>query len=110
MTIKKASLKDQINKLSHHENETFSLLQNQLFYLSDLNFVYNEADVIEKQTLLKMMFDDFLYYENSIYRTPYIMEPFIFNELKMRRKGFLDYTKNGIIFQLSRQVEVTIVQ
>ena len=105
LTIKKASLKEQINKLSHDGDETYTLLQNELHYLSDLNYVYTNSSTLEKQELLKMVFDEFLYYENSIYRTPYIMEPFIRNELKMKEKGCLIYEKNGIIFQLSRHVE-----
>ncbi len=93
LTIKKESLKEQIDKLRHNGDKTFLLLRDQLFYLSDLNYVYTEANTIEKQELIKMVFDDFLYYENGIYRTPYIMEPFIRNELKMREMGYLDYTK-----------------
>ncbi len=106
LTTKKESLKEQIEKLRHNGDRTFSLLRDQLFYLSDLNYVYTEATTIEKQELIKMVFDDYLYYENGIYRTPYIMELFIHNVLKMREMGYLDYKKNGIIFQLSRQVEL----
>lgn len=91
LTIKKACLKEQINKLSHDGDETYTLLQNELHYLSDLNYVYTNSSTLEKQELLKMVFDEFLYYENSIYRTPYILEPFIRNELKMKEKDYLIY-------------------
>ena len=93
LTIKKESLKEQIDKLRHNGDKTFLLLRDQLFYLSDLNYVYTEANTIERQELIKMVFDDFLYYKNGIYRTPYIMESFICNELKIRDMSYLDYTK-----------------
>ncbi|MFZ4861292.1 recombinase family protein [Sphingobacterium sp. Mn56C] len=39
----------------------FPLKNHEPIYLSDLNYVYTEANTIEKQELIKMVFDDFLY-------------------------------------------------
>ncbi len=79
LTIKKESLKEQIEKLKHNGDKTYSLLQNQLFYLSDLNYVYTEANTIEKQELIKMVFVDIFAIKTASIEAPILCFFFFFS-------------------------------
>lgn len=82
-------LQSEIEKLSRSENETWYLVRQEISKLEDLQFLYNTATIFEKQTLLNMVFDSKLYYSNSTYRTPYIMEIFTHNTLILKQKQLL---------------------
>ena len=91
LTDQRIALKAQIAKLGQDQNETWLLLQDELEKLSDLKYLYNQAQTVEKQNMLKLVFDNSLYYQNKIYRTPYIMEIFTSNTLILKEKGLLIY-------------------
>lgn len=65
------------------------LLNKNLDLLTDMEFIYQHADTMEKQALIRLVFDNRLYYQEKIYRTPYIMDIFRHNELILKQKRIL---------------------
>lgn len=61
--------------------------------LTDIKFMYNKADIIQKRDFVNMVFDSNLYYQEGIYRTPTMMNIFSNNHLIMKDKGYLIYEK-----------------
>ena len=55
----------------------------------------SNAPPCKKQELLRTVFDNSLYYEDRIYRTPYLISELAHNELKMKEKGLLIINKKG---------------
>jgi len=84
------SLKADIEKLSEDENDVYLLLQNQLDRLSDLQYVYTIATTTQKQAFIRQGFDNRLYYQNRVYRTPYILPIFEHNLLVLKEKRLLE--------------------
>lgn len=62
-------------------------------YLGDLNFVYNQAEITEKQPFLRAIFPGCLITKSEGYRTPYIIDHLFVNSLPL--KGLLDVKKEG---------------
>jgi len=89
LTDKKIALKAQILKLSLDENEAFVLLQKEIYELSDMNNIYTQAETVEKQQLIRLVFDSSLYYKEDVYRTSYLMSIFTHNELILNEKRLL---------------------
>lgn len=85
-----AFLKSGIETTGRAENQYHLLLNKNLDLLSDMEFIYQNASTTEKQALIRMVFDNRLYYKNKIYRTPYIMEIFRHNELILKQKRLLE--------------------
>ena len=94
LTQKKASLREHIDRLSHNNDGIFELLKNELGKLGDLQSIYTEADTLEKQELIRLVFDSRLYYKNGIYRTPYMLELFHHNVLILKEKRLLELDEN----------------
>lgn len=44
---------------------------------------------LQQQELIRLVFDNPLYFEDHIYRTPYLIPELAHNELKMKEKGCL---------------------
>lgn len=87
------SLKASIEHLSSDQSKTFRILENNLEKLTDLEFVFNKTNALEKQELINMVFDQKLYYQEGMYRTPTMIDLLSHNCLIMREKGLLDYQK-----------------
>ena len=87
------SLKATIEHLSSDQNKTFKILQNNLEKLSDLEFVFNKTNALEKQELINLVFDHNLYYQEGMYRTPTMIDLLSHNYLIMREKDLLEYKK-----------------
>ena len=62
-----------------------------------MKFVYSHANTLQKREFVNIGFDSNLYYENSVYRTPTMLDIFPNNHLKMKEKNLLIYTKKGIL-------------
>lgn len=58
-----------------------------------MNFIYDQADTIQKREFVNTVFDSNLYYENVVYRTPTMIDLFSSNHLKMKEEILLIYTK-----------------
>lgn len=85
----RSSLSLQIDNLSKADNEIFSLLDKNLYSLTDMSFVYQSFDTEGKQELIRKVFDNRLYYKEKVYRTPHLMEIFHHNILILKQKQLL---------------------
>lgn len=90
-TDERMLLNEQIKKLSQDQNETFLLMQDELEKLNDMKYLYDSAETIQKQNMIRIVFDSSLYYQNKIYRTPFMMQIFQSNTLILKEKGLLIY-------------------
>lgn len=88
-------LKAKMDELSADENELWSLLKNELDMATDLRYVYNSCDLLSKQQMIKLGFDNRLYYEDKIYRTPFLISIFRYNELILKQKKLLLITEKN---------------
>lgn len=86
-------LKGAIERLSENRSLAFGILENKLDMLTDLRYVYDSAETLQKREFVSLVFDNNLYYENQIYRTPTMIDILSHNHLKMRDKGLLIYEK-----------------
>ena len=51
-------------------NEAHNILDRRTELLSDVKYIYNKSDTLEKREFIDMVFDSNLHYENGIYQTP----------------------------------------
>jgi site-specific DNA recombinase len=89
LTTQKMALKAQLEGLEGKESELFKLLQTQLVKLTDLNALYQEATILQKQQLVWLGFERQLYYQDGVARTPSVLPIFYHNELILREKKLL---------------------
>ena len=82
-----------IQNLQQDQDKIYKKLYNNLELLGDIRQVYNLADTTAKQELIRLVFDNNLYYENGMYRTPTMIEELSHNALIMEEKGLLVYKK-----------------
>lgn len=82
-----------IANLTGDQEGVYKIAKKNLEKLSDLKYVFNVCNTNEKRELVKLGFDQKLYYQNGIYRTPFIIEPLSHNHLIMKNKGLLLYEK-----------------
>ena len=94
----KLSLQAAIERLNGDQEGIYKIVRRNLEFLSDLKSVYQKADPIEKQELIRIGFDNNLYYKEGMYRTPTMIEILSHNSNKMRELGLLDYQKNGGLY------------
>ena len=99
------NLKGAIERLGENQSRAFAILEKNLDLLADMKFVYTQAGTIQKRELVRMVFDNNLYYQDGIYRTPTMMEMFSHNSLLIKENGCLVYEKKGMIFQSSLPAE-----
>ncbi len=94
------NLKGAIERLGENQGRAFAILEKNLDLLADMKFVYTQAGTIQKRELVRMVFDNNLYYQDGIYRTPTMMEMFSHNSLLMKEKGCLVYEKKRDDFSI----------
>lgn len=94
------NLKGAIERLGTDQSRAFTILEKNLDHLTDINYIYNKADVIQKGEFVKMVLDSNLYYQDGIYRTPTMMNLFTHNSLEMKEKGCLVYEKKRDDFSI----------
>ncbi len=94
------SLQGAVERLNKNEGKAFDILEKNLYYLTDMHNVYTTADTLQKRELVSMVFDNNLYYQESIYRTPTLMPILSHNSLLMKEKGFLIYEKKRDDFSI----------
>jgi site-specific DNA recombinase len=83
------SLKAEIESLGANQEDIWSLMQQQLYKLKYLPELFKAASTLEKQELVKMVFDSKLYYQDKVYRTPYIIPILNHNTLILKEKQLL---------------------
>ena len=94
LSNKTQTLKGTIASLTREDNEISLLLKNELGKLSDLRSIYLSATAPQKQELLRQGFDNGLYYQNGLYRTPYMMSIFHHSILILKEKKLLEVDEN----------------
>ena len=87
------TLQSTMERLSKDQNRAFKLLDKHLNLLTDMKYVYMQADTLQKRQFVSLVFDNNLYYQNGIYRTPTMMDLLSHNSLLMSEKGYLIYEK-----------------
>lgn len=66
--------------------------------LFDVKFLYSNAEISEKQALLKLVFDSSLYYKDGVYRTQSIMDIFQHNLHILNQKRLLELDEKKGLF------------
>lgn len=89
LTKKRMVLRAQKDELSQDQESTWVLLQKELTKLGDLKNLYLSSSTLQKQQLIRVVFDSRLYYKEDSYRTPYMMPIFSHNTLILREKQLL---------------------
>jgi site-specific DNA recombinase len=107
LTQQRVHLRTAIDKLSQDQNQVYVLLDKNLHRLADLKQVYVSANTLQKQELIRMVFDNRLYYRDKIYRTPYIMPVFAHNTLILKEKKLLIYEQKRENLSFPCEVELT---
>ncbi len=94
------NLKGAIERLGNDQGRAFEILEKNLDLLGDMRYVYTQADTMQKREFVSMVFDNNLYYQEGIYRTPTMMDMFTHNSLLMKEKGYLIYEKKRDDFSI----------
>lgn len=89
LSTQRYQLRTAIDTLQKDGNQVHFLLQNNLGRLSDLHHIYSLSSTVQKQELLRQVFDNGLYYRDSSYRTPFVMPVFTHNLLTLKQKSLL---------------------
>lgn len=87
--IKKSEALISIEQLSSPIEKIISNVNNGLSKLSNLSYLYNISTTQAKQAFVNVVFDNKLYYENDIYRTPDILPLFYSKALILKQKNLL---------------------
>jgi site-specific DNA recombinase len=89
LTVEINQLKQQVQHLGREQEELYFLLQTELEKLTNLNYIYHEATTVQKQQLIRIVFDSRLYYSAGSYRTAYLMPLLRHNSLILNHKQLL---------------------
>ena len=84
-----------IHRLGKQDSHLLNVLSRNLSMATDMRGMFEKADTITKQEFIKVGFDNNLYYENGIYRTPTMLDCLAHNHLIMREKKLLIFQKKG---------------
>jgi site-specific DNA recombinase len=100
LSTRRVEVAANIEKYSRDEEQARWMDAQTLEQLTNLQGLYNDHGVAEKQELLRLVFDDSLYYSGRVYRTPFIMDTFSHNLLELKSNNLLildgaDYPMDG---------------
>jgi site-specific DNA recombinase len=98
ITSNRLTIKAAIERLSGDQNAIYKIVKRNLEGLSDLGYVFGKASALQKQELIRIGFDNNLYYENGVYRTPTMIEILTHKTQEMSDLGLLEYQKKGGLF------------
>lgn len=76
-----------------------------LHHLENLQWLWQNATLMQKHEFLRLVFNSSLYYNGEVYRTPYIMEIFHHNLLTLKQKNLLHIDEAGL--SLVKSMECT---
>jgi site-specific DNA recombinase len=100
-TGKRNHLRAEIQKIEMAKDTAQIKVLKNVGILKDMRYVYSFSDTRAKHELIKTVFDNSLYYQQGIYRTPYLIPIFLDNALIMKEKGLLEVDKKGGNFAIS---------
>jgi site-specific DNA recombinase len=103
-------LKADIEQLSRNQDDIWNLLDKELYRLKYMDKMYEAASTVEKQQLVRLVFDSRLYYQDRTYRTPYIMQEFAHNTLILKEKKLLFVEEKKDLQGKSRLVDLSGTQ
>ena len=83
------SLKSAIDRLAKDQSMAYKILNKHMNMLTDIKYVYCQADTAMKREFINLGFDSNLYYQDGVYRTPTMMEIFTHDSLIMKEKALL---------------------
>lgn len=95
LSNQRRALKTQVDIFGSKSDEISELFKEQLGKLSELKSIYLQATTIQKHQLIKLMFDNRLYYKNGTYRTPFICNLLTDNNLNISNLNGLIFEKKG---------------
>jgi len=96
LTKQRNYVRTQIDQLNKRSGDMHSLLVENIGRLTDMESVYFAAKkTAQKQELVRTVFDNSLYYQDRIYRTPYLIPELAHNALIMKEKRLLIVNKKG---------------
>ena len=94
------SCKSALERLAKTENHAYTILQKNLDMLGNIKEIYIQANIIQKREFVKLVFDNNLYYQDGIYRTPTLIDSLSHNHLIMKEKGLLVCNKKRDDFSI----------
>lgn len=95
LTRQSLALKAQIDKFTGNQNKLVELFKKELRKLAKLKQLYLKATTSQKHELVRMVFDNRLYYEKGSYRTPYIIPALSHNDLITNELNETNFNKKG---------------
>jgi site-specific DNA recombinase len=96
LSSQRRALKKQVDIFGSKSDEISELFKEQLSKLSELKSIYLQATTIQKHQLIKLMFDNRLYYKDGTYRTPFLTNLIANNNLDISNL-------NGLVFEKKRR-------
>ena len=87
-------LKGAIERYSQDPNHAFAILNKNLPLLTDMKFVYTNCNTLQKREFISLGFDNNLYYQDGMFRTPTMMDVLATKSALMAERGLLIYEKN----------------
>ncbi len=98
-------LKYKIDNIDKSDEQLFLLVNKNIEYLTDIPYAFENFTIVQKQSFLNTVFDNSLYMQDKIYRTPYLMDIFHHNKLILKQKqlllveektGFREEARSGV--------------
>jgi site-specific DNA recombinase len=78
-----------ISEFTQPINTLITEFEQRLPLLSNLLYRYQQGDLHTKQAFIRLVFKSSLYYQDNLYRTPYILPTFQHKSLILKQKGLL---------------------
>ncbi len=80
-------LKKSIEKLNDILDKVIDILEQKLDLLIDVKHIFNQGTLLQKRELVKMLFDNNLFYRDGLFLTSYIIKPLRYNLEVMKDRG-----------------------
>ena len=106
LTAERIALRASIAASESGSSSVFSMLNKEIEALTNLNALYEAADLLSKQKLLNLVFDNSLYFSEGNYRTASVNQLFNLNLNKIKASKLLD---TGIKNESSEELSLSWV-
>lgn len=84
-------IRGDIQSLSRPMDQFARMFRDNLHKLGNMQFHYQSADLHTKQAILRQVFNSQLYYQEGLYRTPFLLPVFHVKASLLKEKGLLVY-------------------
>jgi len=84
-----SSIRHQLAELEKNSEDKWNLFYTELPKLTDMQYLYQAADLSQKRTFVRQVFNSQLSYVDGIYRTPFLLPLLSHNTLILKQKGLL---------------------